>query len=443
MIIVSTIAICILGYLLSGLFLTEKIEKFSLCFILGLGVFTLYWFLLNLIGIPFNLLSGFILILLLIILVSVLSKLIHKKINRIKKFIYFGNMNILEKILLGAIVFLFLSSFLGDIYWPVRHWDSLTLYDFRSKIFVETGFMTEAISIGGFFGYPLMTSLSHTFIYLSGFSNPSFIYFFFYISFVTNFFTNLKKLKLRRVVVLLLTLLIAISPRIFDHSLSAYTNLPYLTYLVLGSIYLYFGIKNKDLGTFILSALLIGLSTWTRSVEPFWLSSIIAAILFSFMNRKWFWPVLYLLIFLSVILPWRFFLSYHHAGTANIANQVVSTASGLLTSLNIVSIISSINFIIANVIYPYSGFFLLMSLVVLYKFIYKSKNWIYTAIMVIDLALLLGGVVIFSQNISYWQDIPDSLTRMAMFISPMVIFLSAEAISEFIPKARKNENSKG
>lgn len=437
MIIISITAVFFFGYLFSGLFVGDKLERLSLSFILGLGVFTLCWFLLNLVGIPFTLISGLGLIFTLSMLFFGLSKLIQKEKRKQFKdtsLEYFKNTSSFEKIILVTIIFLLLSSIIGDLYWPVRHWDALTLYDFRAIIFAETGFITKAISYSGFFGYPLLTSLSHTFVYLSGFASPSFIYAFFYISLVTNFFINLKKMQLKRVLVLFLTLLVAISSQIFDHSLTAYTNLPYLTYLVLSSIYLYFGIKNKDIGSFILSSILVGLSTWTRSTEPFWFSCVLVATVFSFVNKKWFWPFIYVTLFGLIMFPWRYFLSLNHVGTANVVDQIISTSYDVLQNFFRTILKPTIDFFMTNVVYTYLAYFILLVVVLLTKLFIRSKEWLFAILIFFDLGLAFAGTLMFVKYIIYWQDISDSLVRMVIFIPIMVIFLFAELLSELKSK---------
>jgi hypothetical protein len=439
--IIAIFLIFLLGYGLCSLFLvnSEGLEKLSLSFLLGIGVFTFFWFLLNLIGIPYTLVSGFVLFLILIILTRGANKLIHKEKQKNVKTIdiaYFKKMNVIEKVSLALIVFFFLSVLIGNIYWPVRHWDSLVLYDFRAKIFAQTGFMQAAIDRGYFFGYPLLTSLAHTWAYLSGFRNPSFIYGLFYIFFVISFFTNIKKLHINRTFVLLLTLLLSIAPRLFDHTLWAYTNLPYSVYLVLGSIYLYFGFKNKDFGSFTLSALLIGLSTWTRSAEPFWLSCVIVAIVFSLMIKKWLWPAVYLAIFVPIMLPWRFFRATFQAG-ADVVGQVMVTVDVggqvmvAVNDLQVSMVKTTFEFIKINVLDQYAIFFAIMVLLLLIKIISKSKNWIFAILILLNLMLVFGGTLTFVKVTPYWQEIPDSLTRMVMFIPPMVIFLMADVFSSF------------
>lgn len=429
------LSILIFGYRLAEILLNKSdlLEKISLSFILGIGLFTLIWFVLNLIGVPYSLLSGSVLIIFLNITVFCISKFISKhnfKVNITGKFTYLKKLHLLEKTCLFLIVFFCLSSIIQNIYWPVRTWDSIVMFDFRARLFAQTGFMHEAIERGYFFAYPLLTSLAHTWIYLLGINNPSFIYGFFYTFFILNFYINLKKLKINRLFVLLLTLLLAVAPRLFDHTQWAYTNLPFAVYLTLGSIYLYFGIKNKDINSFIMSAILMGLSTWVRSTEPFWISSVIVAILFSIVLKKYVWPVIYIFILGLIMLPWRYFLQINKEGTVNVAKQVVDTTYSVLKDVQFLKLEQTFNFVITNVIYMYLTFFILILLILVYKLIIKSKEWIFFVLILLNLMIIFGGTLSFALYFKEWQDIPDSLARMVMFIPPLIIFLSAELLSE-------------
>jgi hypothetical protein len=430
---VGFLLIFLFGYKLSRILLpgTEKLEQISLGYILGIGIFTFIWFLLNWAGIPYNLISGFVLLLSLNIILFVVDRVIckTKKWKPIVNLSYFKKLNTIEKFLLGIVIFLCVSALAQGIYWPIRYWDSLVLYDFRAKVFAETGFMQAAISRGYFFGYPLLTSLAHTWVYLLGGTNPSFLYALLYISLLISFFLNLKKLNIGRTTAIFLTAVVAVSPRLFDHTQWAYTNLPYSIYIILGSIYLYFGIKKKHFGAYVVSALLIGLSTWTRSAEPFWLSCVIGAIIFSLILRKWLWPIIYLGLFLPIMIPWRMFQEAYQEGTAKITTQIVSTAYGLVNHISFSSIVATMDFVTRYVFEQYLIFFVIFVVALILKLIMKSKNWLFLIIIVLDIGLTFLGTLSFVKYISYWHEIPDSLTRMVMFFPPMVIFLIAEILS--------------
>ncbi len=429
----SILSICFFGYILSGIFVEDKFERISLSFVLGMGIFTLCWFLLNLLGVSYTLLSAFGLILVLTTLSFAISKIVHRKKKRIDAvsiLTYFKNMCLVEKVVMCLIFFLLVSSLSGDLFWPVRHWDSLTLYDFRAKIMASTGSMANAISFGSFFGYPLLTSLSHTIVYLSGSTNPTFIYNLFYISLIANIFVNFKKFKLDRTLILFLTLIVAISPRIFDHSMTAYTNLPYTIYLVLGSIYLYWGIKNENLGEYTVSAFLIGLSTWTRSAEPYWLTYIVLAITFSLLIKKWIWPFIYTISFGFILFPWRIFISSYNQGSSNIMVDTASTSQRLIENFQISLVGPVLGFMMKNVVEMYLFYFLLLVVIVVIKLISKSKEWLFIILIILNLGLTFAGTTYFAIFTPYWKDIPDSLSRMVLFIPILIIFFTAELLTE-------------
>ncbi len=409
-------------------------EQFTLGFIIGSGLFTFLWFLLNWAGVPYNLASGLFLLVSLIVFDALFKKYFIKERPANKKLFdiaFFRKLNWPEKFFLTVIVFLCLSAFIQTIYWPIRYWDSLALYDFRAKVFAQTGFMQAAIARGWFFGYPLMTSLVHTWVYLSGATNPSFFYALLYIFLLILFYKNIRKLKIGITFSLFFTAVAAVSPRIFDHTQWAYTNLPYSIYIILGSIYLYWGIKNKEAGSFMVSAILIGLSAWTRTAEPFWLGCVAMAVVFSLIAKKWLWPVIYTTIVAVIMLPWRIFEAIYGGGNANVANQVASTSVGVVQNLRMDILKPAFGYFMTNVVNIYLAYFLLLVLIIIAKFFVKSKNWFFTLLTLADLGLTFAGVMIFVRYLPYWQEIPDSLSRMVMFIPVLVVFMAAELVSEY------------
>lgn len=427
--------IFLFGYKLSKFFLPKAdfVENVSLGFILSTGIFTFLWFLLNCLGIPFNLISGLLMLSLLNILLFLADKIFIKSKTKKNDFHmqYFKDLSSFEKLLLILILFFMFSALLQTIYWPVRYWDSLVLYDFRAKIFAQSGFMFDAIKRGYFFGYPLLTSLMHTWTYVIGIKNPSFYYALIYVFFIIVFGVNVSKFKIGRPLTLLMMALVSVSPRLFDHTQWAYTNLPYSIYVILGSIYLYWGIKKKDVGSFVVSAVLIGLSTWTRTAEPFWLSSLAVAVLFSLTIKKWFWPIIYSVILASIMMPWRIYQSsFGGEVVINIVNQVVETSASVIVGTSPSVVGRTLVFVLDNVISPYLGYFVLFLAVFLIKLLIKSRDWIFFFMILLELGMIFAGTLVFAKYVPYWFEIPDSLSRMVMFLPAMVLFFTAELLSE-------------
>ncbi|KKR53904.1 MAG: hypothetical protein UT88_C0005G0012 [Candidatus Woesebacteria bacterium GW2011_GWD2_40_19] len=277
----------------------------GMSFPLGIGVFTLLMFVTNLVGVRFGLSNE----LLLLFLISV--PLVFLQWRRMGKF-FVGSVDAIknlklmpvEKVMLGALAFLIVTSFINTFYWPVHIWDSVVLYDFRGHVFAETGFMKEAFIDGYYYNYPLLTSLAHTIVYLGGGRYPQFLYSIFYLSLGVGFYGLLREFVSRKTGIFF-TLVLLLAQPLFYHSLISYTNLPFTVYISLGAISIYLWDKKKEVGYLILSALLVGLSTWTRFNEPFWLATLLVVFIVSIYRKKVWNFALYSLFFFPIREVWK------------------------------------------------------------------------------------------------------------------------------------------
>ena len=124
------------------------------------------------------------------------------------------NLSPVEKVMLAVLAFIIVSSFLNTLYWPVSLWDSLVLYDFRAHIFAASGFMKEAFIDSYYINYPLLTSLGHTIVYLTGGESPQILHSLFYISLGAGFYGSLREFVSRKIA-LLSTLILNDCPAAF------------------------------------------------------------------------------------------------------------------------------------------------------------------------------------------------------------------------------------
>ena len=312
-------------------------------------------------------------------------------------------------------------------------WDALALYDFRGKIIAQQGFYTQiANNFFWFTGYPLFTSLGHTLVYLFGGNNPQFFYSLIYISFIFVFYGAIREFVSRKVG-LITTLILASTPVIFDHSTFAYTNLPYSVFLSMGSIYLFVWFaKKKGVGYLILAAIMTGLSTWTRSTEPFWIVNILLLLALSLFKYKKYLvsSLIYIFSFLLIREPWVMVNYYILNDTGEkkaplIVSEAASYASALFgVSFNFERISEIFKFVYANVIvswYPLL-FLFLFCLIINTKTLFKRVSSFFLIIFFLYFSLLLYATYVYSLSISYWFTIPDSARRMAMFFMPLMIY---------------------
>ena len=398
--------------------------RFGLSFLLGIGLFTLAMYASSLLGIKFTLLNNlFLLILLFVPLFLFEKKRIKKYFTEFSRSAKNMDLTLEEKVILGVLGFFVLSSFINTFYWPVYSWDALVLYDFRGMVFAQTGFMKDAFITGYYLGYPLLTSLAHATVYLLGGRNPQFIYSLFYLSLGLGFYGLLREIISRRLS-LLFTLALIVVPLVFEHSLISYTNLPYTSFLSLGAIYFYLWDKNRESGYLILSAILVGLSTWTRGVEPYWLAIFLVVVIVSFFRRKLFDIVIYSLFFFPIQQAWKIFQSNLLSLQQSTVGEVTNYAKDLLNVLDLNRWTLVIRYLYQYIISPWGAVFSAFILAFIYSFIVKKQkeSLLIFLITFVFLSFLLMGTFIYSYTASNWMEIHDAANRMSMIFYPLLLY---------------------
>lgn len=427
----------IFGYLLSVV-LVEKmrlLERLGNSFLLGFGVFTLLMFCYSTLGVKITLQSTIFSLVVGILLALAAAKLFKRKIffktsGLFKSLLKLPRLEKVIALVIGAFV---IGSLIITTYFPVYIWDALALYDFRGKIIASQGFYTQiANKFFWFGGYPLFTSLSHTLVYLFRGNNPQFLYSLMYISFIFIFYSTLREFVSRKNA-LISSLILASTPVIFDHSTFAYTNLPYTIFLASGSIYLFtWFVKKRPTGYLILSAILTGLSTWTRSTEPFWMANVLLLVALSIYSlRKYLLSLLvYIFSFLLIREPWNIVNYYILTNTGSqkaplIVSEAAAYTSALFqTAIDPTRIVEVGVFIYNNVVmswYPIL-FLFLFCLIINMKGIFKKASSLFLIVIFLYLGFLLYATYVYSFGVPYWNTIPDSARRMAIFFMPMMIY---------------------
>lgn len=432
------IVLFLIGYFLANLFIEKNsLLKIGLSYPLGVGLFTFFWFLFNLTGISYSRKSSLFLLLLMYLVFFLLKKIFKKQVNfnsdmrSSQAFLKQENKDArLLLLILGALV---IFVFIANFYWPVKDWDSLVLYDFRAKLFTQSGGMKEAIEQGYFTAYPLLTSLSHALMYLWDSPTPLPVYSLFYLSLLLVFYAGLVSAEVKKNLALTFTLVLAISSRIFEHSMWAYTNLPYLTYFFIGILLAYFGIKEKRNLYIYLSAIFIGLSTWTRFAEPFWLVPAVLVVAIFIKEKIWSAIFFYPAIIYSFRIPWMQFvkkISGLEVATESALTGVITNATDV-TWDNLSGVVIYFNeyviqrFLLLFIMFAFALFYALKT-----KNLFKIENLFFVFVIIFSIGGVFYGTWIFSQTQSYWEEIGDSVTRMSMFVIPLILFIIPVILSK-------------
>lgn len=430
-------SIFIIGYLLMSLLSVKNMwEKLAVGWLIATNALTYVYFLLySVFNFRFTTINLVILLIVIAMLLLLLTKfkknevqitfkdeldLHFKKLHGLKK----------EKVTLVLIFLVLIPIFIGfllNLHWPVMDWDALALYDFRAKVISTTGGLEDGISRGYFLHYPLYTSLLHTFSYLFNLESARVWYSFFYLCSLVAFYELLQR-HVSQKQALIGTFFLAISPRIYQHSQMTYTNLPHAMYLALGYIYLGEWWRKGNKTDVIIGSILIAASTWVRLTEPLWIPALGILLLGAL---KWRTKQQIIYSFASALLivclrfPWTTYVAHHDK--LSITNplqiggglQISSDHAVLLTR-----IVEVYNFFMISVIpvfKEYTPALMIAGFYILYK-----KRWHELTEYLFFFLLLLyiyAGIFLFSFQFKGWQEIPDSATRMAMFLIPIIIYL--------------------
>ncbi len=431
---------CLLGngYLMAlVLGIKNKIEAVGIAYLLGSGAVSLL-FLLNrwLFGLA---LDGGNFVLSLVMVLAVCLLIIHRregsfnslidglKLSRpvsLEKIVSF------ENLLVTMLLIIFSYSFLQNYFLPITDWDSLALYDFRAKVIERTGEMSEGIELGYFFQYPPYTSFLHSFSYIFGIERAKVAYSFIYGSLLMGFYALLKR-RQKKWVALLGALTLATDISIFEHSIIAYNNLAYLTFIALGLIYLWFWLLDSQKKDLLVGVLLVGLSTWVRASEPFWALAAVIILLKIFRERKQF--RLGILSLLSLWLIYKFWGAYTKHLYVLYNDQVALEKKSVVEKLlarqhSVAAVIGNFKQVtlyfwenVLAVIRPLAPVLGLSVLADLYE---KNKNNLLLLIVFLGLFVMIwAGTYVFSLFYDTWDLIGGSLQRVSMPLIPLACFL--------------------
>lgn len=407
-----------------------KVEHYALSFIIGSGITTFIWFLFYLLGNNLTVPTLFI------------SSLVSANIG----FFLFQNfdntcigsrVNGFNKIL-ARIVFVLLGlSILVSVYSPIVSWDSLTLYDFRGTVIANSHSLVDIESTTYLLSYPLMTSLIHAAVYMLGGNNPQLFYSLLLTSLIGIIYGRMYIWTNSRYSVLT-ALLVVSNPFIWQHATISYTNLPYAVFMLAGLCY--------APTSLFLSGILIGLSTWVRVSEPFWILGLLFLLYYGIRQKKIFVASISVTIAYLIKYTWSSYLA-----NAYIRSDLIGAESSQIYNFEmfgkIVANIGSITSYISQfILMPYLGIWVVTIFSLISSFaLYKKRIVQYSTLPLLIVSILItlmvvAGIAIFSTYYSSWYSIGGSATRMLLFMVPLVIVVAMQLL--YLLKAKNDTNIK-
>ena len=291
-------------------------EKTGASFLLGIGVTTLVMFIYEIFNIPINLVS------LLIFQVVAIAALNYKVLNNrellkinLQKSDYI-QFTFTWFFFAGLILYFLYGVIMKGIYWPSAEYDSLTGYDLMAKMIAREGTLNTSIfeyprnstyEVARFV-YPPLTAGSFAYAYIFGMDSPKLMMILLFLSFLVSFYGLIRK-TINDSWSILFTFLMMVTPEMFSHASLSLTNLPNAIYTSLAIISIIYWLEKKELRYFILSLLLLIISTWSRSDSIVFCAVIgLILLLHALKTKEWKLPIIYCFISVIPFIVWSVFV---------------------------------------------------------------------------------------------------------------------------------------
>jgi hypothetical protein len=348
------------------------------------------------------------------------------------------------------ILTLFATSIIISSYTPVHNPDSIYLFDFRAKVMFVSQRLRDITQILNWAQFPMFTSMIGLIWRFLGIDNPSSYYPLMYLSFALVFYSTLRKV-LDKNLASVGTLLMYVTPITFWQSqLDGLTNLPYTVFLCLSVFYIYsfMKIRKPPFSDIFLSSIFLGLSSWTRGIEPIWVVPLfLAACILVFKNKMWM-IFIYYLVFELIREIWPTFVNQKYTsvdtGLKVIVNSLATnnstpfhfgqalyyTVSSMLTllssSLGLIWYLFILVFVFSVVsrTFSYDQFYFLASIVGILGVIFIGSLY-----MVIDFHLVID---VYNDSLSRLLGVLPPLLWFCIMLNPA--WISIENVFKFRKK---------
>lgn len=406
---------------------SDFLEKLGLSFLLGTGFSSLIYFLY--IWRTDRIVSGeFWLMILFLFLIFLAINLIRKNYIAIKLPNNIPKFKWLPILCWFVILFLFVCSIIITSYTPVHNPDSLYLFDFRAKVMHISHTLSEIRFIENWDVYPMFTSMIGLIWRFTGIENPSSYYPIMYLSFSFIFYSILKKFTNINIASIG-TLLMYTTPVTFWQSqLDGMTNIPYTVFLCLSSLYILKMVRsgNLNFSDVFLSAIFLGLSAWTRGIEPLWIVPLFFVTLILVLKRKTLWLLIYYIFFSLIRELWQFFVNQRYTSIQSGVSALVEGATaGAATSANFLNSVSytaksMFKLLPASIGLVWYLFFAVLFLTIIVRKISTSQLYVFLTIIGILTVIYFGSlfmVVSFGLVIDVYN---DSLSRLLGTLPPLL-----------------------
>lgn len=311
----------------SGWVLLEKLkfkssfaEKLVYSLLIGLGLQSLWMFVLDVFNFQFSQPILTVVNLVFTIALSDFSKIRSYKFDDFKRDLKaaisfqkenFNAGSLLVWLVIGGLFYLIAVK---SMFWPTTEHDAIGTFDklgiwyaIEGKIHVSL-YDVKLQGAGGI--YPPLFPCSIAYVYLYGGENPKILSLLYYVSSLLIFFFITKR-YLSSFGVAIFTLVLAWAPEFFSHAALLLSNLPSTAYIAMATLPLFVWYKENDFNYFKVAALGIFFSLWLRQDLVAFAAAGGLLVFIYFLKTKSWKPILYYsLSVISSFLVWSLYVKY-------------------------------------------------------------------------------------------------------------------------------------
>lgn len=298
----------------------KPIEKFGFALPVGIGLSSIYMFILDLLGIAVNsktaLLAGEMII---VVVLLFLAKRKHGSVfpsrSDIQQSFEFPHRDITYYFVLAGILAMLIMIGIKSVIWPIVSYDAVTGYDMLAKIIAAEGTFDNSVFDKANSlethrtGYPPLYPYALAYARLLGPVNPQVICIFWYVPMAVSFYALLRH-YMTPLGSAVFTLLLISTPDYADFSSISSNNTPMAFYSGLGLIAIYIWYDKQIRSYFTLGMILIALGNWDRLEGVFFFAgAAILVFLHCWRARKFRPLLLFSVICLLPTVVWQIYMS--------------------------------------------------------------------------------------------------------------------------------------
>jgi hypothetical protein len=325
-------------------------------------------------------------------------------------------------------------------------WDAIALYDARAQ-FMRGGMrLSEMTQLSQYdiknryyyLLYPPFTSILHYLWYSLGITLPITVLYNVMLVILALVVYCFALIKIGPIWSAFFVCAVVAYETIFNSSLSAYTNLPFTLFLVMGFFLLHDYLVSGEKWKAAFGVLLVIASQWIRYLEPTWLAAVLA-FSFAFINKdNWKKSVPLSLIFLGFgvtqYLSWSHFVrsignspAIFQVGVKNFMQPIVGIFTGAFMHM--------VWFFIRAWGFPLAvyGVALLKGVMANGQRTHQPTRGdiFFYWIIVLSACMYFAGLYFISFQVEWWPEMGGSLIRSSTFLWPIGVYLILKHIKNF------------